>query len=202
MTPWEYFLQRDICSATPARREVRWGIDWDAEKKIRSFSYHSHFEAYGRGTNLRLVCVCHVKTSLRKHPFLLALGHWGRFVPPRETSAAVKSEEKRMFSQAKSKHDKRRGWLRLRPEHLCTKSKFYSYFNFYAFYYLKQKYLIRGCLSSLKYDDFRLSQLGYYLISLSVSPVQDSKTSFQKALIKPNSLSKSLWSNCKLTSFF
>ena len=43
--------------------------------------------------------------SLRKHPFLLALRHWGRFerrndVPPRETSPAAKSEEKRMFSQA------------------------------------------------------------------------------------------------------
>ena len=32
--------------------------------------------------------------SLRKHPFLLALRRWGRF-------AAAKSEEKRMFSQAK-----------------------------------------------------------------------------------------------------
>ena len=30
--------------------------------------------------------------SLRKHPFLLALRRWGRFV--------TKSEEKRMFSQA------------------------------------------------------------------------------------------------------
>ena len=43
--------------------------------------------------------------SVRKHPFLLALHHWGRFarrndVPPRETSPAAKSEEKRMFSQA------------------------------------------------------------------------------------------------------
>ena len=45
-------------------------------------------------------------SSLRKHPFLLALRHWGRFArrnvaPPRETSSAVKSEEKRMFSQAR-----------------------------------------------------------------------------------------------------
>ena len=39
--------------------------------------------------------------SLRKHPFLLALRRWGRRgVPPRETSLAAKSEEKRMFSQA------------------------------------------------------------------------------------------------------
>ena len=40
--------------------------------------------------------------SLRKHPFLLALRRWGRFarIPPRETSPAAKSEEKRMFSQA------------------------------------------------------------------------------------------------------
>ena len=43
--------------------------------------------------------------SLRKHPFLLALRRWGRFartnvVPPRKTSPAAKSEEKRMFSQA------------------------------------------------------------------------------------------------------
>ena len=34
--------------------------------------------------------------SLRKHPFLLALRRWGRL-----TSPAAKSEEKRMFSQAK-----------------------------------------------------------------------------------------------------
>ena len=44
--------------------------------------------------------------SLRKHPFLLALRRWGRFArrkvaPPRETSSAVKSEEKQMFSQAR-----------------------------------------------------------------------------------------------------
>ena len=44
--------------------------------------------------------------SLRKHPFLLALRRWGRFarrnvVSPRETSPAAKSEEKRMFSQAR-----------------------------------------------------------------------------------------------------
>ena len=43
---------------------------------------------------------------LGKHPFLLALRRWGRFarrneVPPRETSPAAKSEEKRMFSQPK-----------------------------------------------------------------------------------------------------
>ena len=41
----------------------------------------------------------------RKHPFLLALRHWGRFarrnvVPPLETSPAAKSEKKRMFLQA------------------------------------------------------------------------------------------------------
>ena len=45
------------------------------------------------------------RSSLRKHPFLLALRRWRRFgrrndVSPRETSPAVKSEEKRMFSQA------------------------------------------------------------------------------------------------------
>ena len=43
------------------------------------------------------------KPSLRKHPFLLALRCWGHFaqsIPPRETSPAAKSEEKRMFSQA------------------------------------------------------------------------------------------------------
>ena len=45
-------------------------------------------------------------SSLGKHPFLLVLRRWGRFaprndVPPRETSPAGKSEEKRMFSQAK-----------------------------------------------------------------------------------------------------
>ena len=44
-------------------------------------------------------------SRLGKHPFL-ALRRWGRFarrnnVPPRETSPAAKSEEKRMFSQAK-----------------------------------------------------------------------------------------------------
>ena len=49
-------------------------------------------------------------TSLRKHPFLLALRRWGRFarrnvVPPRETSPAAKSEEKRTFSQARALHD-------------------------------------------------------------------------------------------------
>ena len=45
-------------------------------------------------------------SRLGKHPFLLALRRWGRFarrndVPPSETSPAAKSEEKRMFSQAK-----------------------------------------------------------------------------------------------------
>ena len=45
-------------------------------------------------------------SSLGKHPFLLALCRWGCFarrndVPPRETSPAAKSEEKRMLSQAK-----------------------------------------------------------------------------------------------------
>ena len=45
-------------------------------------------------------------SRLGKHPFLLALPRWGRFarrndVPPSETSPAAKSEEKRMFSQAK-----------------------------------------------------------------------------------------------------
>ena len=44
--------------------------------------------------------------SVRKHPFLLALRRWGRFarrndLPPRETSPAAKSEEKRILSQAK-----------------------------------------------------------------------------------------------------
>ena len=34
--------------------------------------------------------------SLRKHPFLLALRRWGRFARMK-----TKSEEKRMFSQAK-----------------------------------------------------------------------------------------------------
>ena len=40
-----------------------------------------------------------VKNSLRKHLFFLALHCWGRFA--REMSSAVKSEQKRMFSQAK-----------------------------------------------------------------------------------------------------
>ena len=44
-------------------------------------------------------------SSLRKHPFLLAFRRLGRYVPPRETSPAVKSEEKRMFSQAKTTLD-------------------------------------------------------------------------------------------------
>ena len=39
--------------------------------------------------------------SLRKHPFLLALLAAGD-VPTRETSPAAKSDEKRMFSQAKT----------------------------------------------------------------------------------------------------
>ena len=39
---------------------------------------------------------CRRESSLRKHPFLLALRRWGR-------SPAVKSEEKRMFSQASEK---------------------------------------------------------------------------------------------------
>ena len=46
------------------------------------------------------------KTSLRKHPFwLLALRRWGRFARrKRKTSPAAKSEEKRMFSQARQEH--------------------------------------------------------------------------------------------------
>ena len=70
----------------------------------------------------RLIVLCPGKytphRSLREHPFLLALRRWGRFarrnwiassvwnfcrwvadVPPRETSPAAKSEEKRMFSR-------------------------------------------------------------------------------------------------------
>ena len=46
--------------------------------------------------------------SLQKHPFLLPLRRWGRVArnrPPRETSPAAKSEEKRMFSQASSSVD-------------------------------------------------------------------------------------------------
>ena len=37
--------------------------------------------------------------SLRKHPFLLALRRWGRFA---RNVPAAKSEEKRMFSQARA----------------------------------------------------------------------------------------------------
>ena len=45
------------------------------------------------------------KGSLRKHPFLLALRHWGRFARrnvmfPRAKRSAKRSGEKRMFSQA------------------------------------------------------------------------------------------------------
>ena len=70
----------------------------------------------------RLIVLCPGKYTphrgLREHPFLLALRRWGRFarrnwiapsvwnfcrwvsdVPPRETSPAAKSEEKRMFSR-------------------------------------------------------------------------------------------------------
>lgn len=37
------------------------------------------------------------RSSLRKHPFLLPLRRQGRFArPPRETSLAAKSEEKRL----------------------------------------------------------------------------------------------------------
>ena len=41
-------------------------------------------------------------SSVRKHPFLLALRRWGRFAfPPRETAPAATSEEpERMISQA------------------------------------------------------------------------------------------------------
>ena len=53
----------------------------------------------GRFRDRELVTLPHEGfTSLRKHPFLLALRRW---VPPRETSPAAKSKEKRMFSQAK-----------------------------------------------------------------------------------------------------
>ena len=63
---------------------------------------------------------CHVKrlskkygknsknSSLRKHPFLLALRRWGRLAPPREPSPAAKSEEKPWFSQT-SRTGTRRG---------------------------------------------------------------------------------------------
>ena len=46
------------------------------------------------------------KTSLRNHPFwLLARRRWGRFARrKRKTSPAAKSEEKRMFSNARKKH--------------------------------------------------------------------------------------------------
>ena len=53
----------------------------------------------GRFRDRELVALPHEGfTSLRKHPFLLALRRW---VPPCEKSPAAKSEEKRMFSQAK-----------------------------------------------------------------------------------------------------
>ena len=59
---------------------------------------------YTISTNIQKIKYCkiiklHGMTwySLRKHPFLLALRRWG----PRETSPAAKSEEKRMFSQAR-----------------------------------------------------------------------------------------------------
>ena len=41
-----------------------------------------------------------IKSSLRKHPFVLALRRWGRFKRPR-TSPATKSEDKRVFSKAR-----------------------------------------------------------------------------------------------------
>ena len=47
---------------------------------------------------------CRAGNSLRKHPFLLALRRLGRFERrKRETSPAAKSEEKRMFLQARIK---------------------------------------------------------------------------------------------------
>ena len=41
-----------------------------------------------------------ITSSLRKHPFHLALRRWGRFKRPR-SSPASKSEEKRVFSKAR-----------------------------------------------------------------------------------------------------
>ena len=46
------------------------------------------------------LCMNWGKTSLRKHPFLLALRRWGRFA---RNVPAEKSEEKRMFSQTRGK---------------------------------------------------------------------------------------------------
>ena len=46
------------------------------------------------------LCMNWGKTSLQKHPFLLALRRWGRFA---RNVLAAKSEEKRMFSQTRGK---------------------------------------------------------------------------------------------------
>ena len=64
-------------------------------------------------------------SSLRKHPFLLALRRWGRFarrnvVPPHETSPAVTSVEKQMLSQAT--------WSLTCTNMTCTKSSVSHYF--------------------------------------------------------------------------
>ena len=54
------------------------------------------------GISTRLRCIFQISNvmvlvSLRKHPFLLALRRWGRFA----RNPVAKSEEKRMFSQAR-----------------------------------------------------------------------------------------------------
>ena len=60
------------------------------------------------------------KAGRRKHPFLFALRRWGRF-PPRETSPAAKSEEKRMFSQATNKQEKKYTNKRTSPTYTAHK---------------------------------------------------------------------------------
>ena len=68
-------------------------------------AYLTGSSQYNKRPNDRVCLVDGGCVSLRKHPFLLALRRWGRFarrnvVPPRQTSPAAKSEEKRMSSQA------------------------------------------------------------------------------------------------------
>ena len=62
-------------------------------------SYHrSAKDAHGDILRINALISLEENHSLRKHPFLLALRRWG---VSRETSPATKSEEKRMFSQAR-----------------------------------------------------------------------------------------------------
>ena len=102
------FVSMNKCCLTGILRYVisvyLWGWEYNYDFP-ESGAHLGIFQRYDPIYPTSQIVPTSIKTSLRKHPFLLALRRWGRFAfPPRETVPAAKSEEKRMFSQARQEH--------------------------------------------------------------------------------------------------